>query len=141
MKRPLLCLVLLLPAVAAAQDVRLLPCAQINFTGPGCVAPALPPAIEVPTPPASEPPLFTTETVSPTMSPLLLQLFQDPWSEQSAEKADAFVTWHLQRLMTLPQVQQHLREAIARNPLTQVWREQYGQDVEAIKALLQGGQP
>jgi len=86
---------------AAAQDVRLLDCAQVQFFGPACVA-----VEPVPPPPPPRPPepLFRPETMAPDTPPLLLKLLEEP----TVENAQAFVDWQQRRYERIREVQQLL---------------------------------
>jgi hypothetical protein len=111
--------------------LRFFPCGVVQFFDEPCppaAAPVVPvpeipaipsdPPAPVPPPPpaapgprtASEttgtlPPLFTPETVSPDMPPLLLQLLQEP----TEAHARAFLAWHQARLQRIREVQALLR--------------------------------
>jgi hypothetical protein len=100
----------LLTAPAAAQEVQLLPCAQINFFAPACV-PAAPVITATPPAPGAPPPiepLFSPATMAPDTPPLLLKLLEEP----TLEHARAFLAWQAQRAARMAEVQQLLRQLL-----------------------------
>jgi hypothetical protein len=89
--KSLVLLLFLLPLTAVAQEVRLLPCAQVAFFGEPCVD-APPPPAPLPPPPA----------------PLLMRLLDAP----SPEKARAYLAWQRERMARITEVQKLLRETM-----------------------------
>ena len=103
--KSLVLLLFLLPLTAVAQDVRLLPCAQVAFFGEPCGDAPPPPA---PLPPPPPEPLFTPQTVSPDMPPLLMRLLDAP----SSDNARAYLAWQRERMARITEVQKLLRETM-----------------------------
>src|ERR1051325_5060578 len=95
--KSLVLLLFLLPLTAVAQDVRLLPCAQVAFFGEPCG--------DAPPPPAPLPP---PQTVSPDMPPLLMRLLDAP----SSDNARAYLAWQRERMARITEVQKLLRETM-----------------------------
>ena len=82
-----------------AQNVRLLPCGQVQFFAEGCL-PVLPNEPEH-SRDKPLPPLFSKETMAPTASPLMLDLMQDP----SIANAERFLAWEAARADRMREVQ------------------------------------
>jgi hypothetical protein len=99
----------LLTAPAAAQEVQLLDCAQINFFAPACRGgPSVADALPIPVAPPPTAPLFSPETMAPDTPPLLRTLYEAP----TVDNARAFLAWQAQRAARIAEVQQLLRQLL-----------------------------